>query len=72
MLTEDDLRDVPLLVFANKQDLANTMSVNQVNERLGLNQIKNREWYIQSTSATTGDGLYKGLEWISNAINKKE
>merc|ERR1712014_420628 len=48
MLAEDELRDAVLLVFANKQDLPNAMSVNEVTERLGLNQLRNRQWYIQS------------------------
>ena len=52
MLAEDEL------IFANKQDLPNPMSVNQVTERLGLNQLRNRKWYIQAACATTGDGLY--------------
>merc|ERR1712053_57763 len=60
MLNEDELRDAIVLVFANKQDLPNAMSVNEVTEKLGLNQLRNRQWYIQSTCATTGDGLYEG------------
>merc|ERR1711934_78256 len=37
MLAEDELRDAVVLVFANKQDLPNAMSVNEVTEKLGLN-----------------------------------
>ena len=72
MLAEDELRDAILLVFANKQDLPNAMSVNEVTEKLGLNQLRNRQWYIQSTCATTGDGLYEGLDWLSSTLNKKK
>mmetsp|Transcript_62009 Transcript_62009/g.98192 ORF Transcript_62009/g.98192 Transcript_62009/m.98192 type:complete len:189 (+) Transcript_62009:26-592(+) len=72
MLAEDELRDAVVLVFANKQDLPNAMSVNEVTERLGLNQMRNRQWYIQSTCATTGDGLYEGLDWLSNTLNKNK
>merc|ERR1712087_530274 len=72
MLAEDELRDAALLVLANKQDLPNAMSVNEVTERLSLNQLRNRQWYIQSTCATTGDGLYEGLDWLSNTLNKKK
>merc|ERR1712228_599908 len=71
MLADDELRDAALLVFANNQDLPNAMSVSEVTERLGLNQLRNRQWYIQSTCATTGDGLYEGLDWLSNTLNKK-
>merc|ERR1719333_1449548 len=72
MLAEDELRDAILLVFANKQDLPNAMPVAEVTERLGLNQIRNRQWYIQATCATTGDGLYEGLDWLSSTLSKKK
>ena len=65
LLENVELRDAVLLVYANKQDLPNSMSVNEVTERLGLNTLRNRQWYIQPTCATTGDGLYEGLERIS-------
>jgi ADP-ribosylation factor 1/2 len=29
-----------------------------------------RVQYIQSTCATSGDGLYEGLEWLSNSLRK--
>merc|ERR1711991_702975 len=69
MLREDELRDAKLLVFANKQDLPNAMSVAEVTDKLGLHALRNRKWYIQSCCATSGDGLYEGLDWLSNALN---
>jgi len=72
MLAEDELRDAVLLVFANKQDLPNAMSVNEVTEKLGLNQLRNRKWYIQATCATTGDALYEGLDWLSTTLKSKK
>merc|ERR1712053_40026 len=47
MLAEDELRDAVLLVFANKQDLPNALSVQKITEALQLNDIRNRAWYIQ-------------------------
>ena len=71
MLNEDELREAVLLVYANKQDLPNAMSVNEVTEKLGLNTMRSRTWYIQATCATTGDGLYEGLDWLSNILKSK-
>jgi ADP-ribosylation factor protein 1 len=71
MLNEDELRDAVLLVFANKQDLPNAMSVAEVTDKLGLHSIRNRKWYIQSTCATSGDGLYEGLDWLSSTLSGK-
>ncbi|KAK3392988.1 ADP-ribosylation factor family-domain-containing protein [Podospora didyma] len=70
MLNEDELRDAALLVFANKQDLPNAMSPAEVTDKLGLTSLRQRSWYIQSTCATSGDGLYEGLEWLSNTVGK--
>lgn len=68
MLNEDELRNALLLIFANKQDLPNAMSATEITEQLGLHSLRNRVWYIQSTCATTGDGLYEGLEWLSTNL----
>merc|ERR1712013_181062 len=71
MLQEDELREATLLVFANKQDLPNALSASELTDKLGLHQIRNRSWYIQATCATSGDGLYEGLDWLSNELKKK-
>ena len=72
MLSEDELRDAVLLVFANKQDLPNAMPVSELTEKLGLHSLRYRKWYIQATCATTGDGLYEGLDWLSANIASKK
>merc|ERR1712072_766533 len=72
MLGEDDMRDAVLLVFANKQDLPNAMTAAEVTEKLGLHSMRNRQWFIQSACATTGDGLYEGLDWMSRTLTSKK
>jgi len=70
MLNEDELREALLLVFANKQDLPNAMNAAEITDKLGLHSLRQRAWYIQSTCATSGDGLYEGLEWLSTSLRK--
>ncbi len=72
MLAEEELRDACLLVFANKQDLPNAMSTAEVTEKLGLQSMRQREWYIQGSCATTGEGLYEGLDWLAAACKKQK
>merc|ERR1712032_656424 len=72
MLNEDEMRDAVLLVFANKQDLPNAMAAAEVTEKVGLHGLRNRQWYIQSACATTGDGLYEGLDWLSRTLSAKK
>lgn len=71
MLNEDELRDALLLVFANKQDLPNAMNAAEITDKLGLHSLRQRNWYIQATCATSGDGLYEGLEWLSTNLKRK-
>ena len=70
MLNEDELRDSVLLVFANKQDLPNAMNAAEMTEKLGLPGIRHRDWYIQACCATTSDGLYEGLDWLTARLQK--
>ncbi|GBM78275.1 ADP-ribosylation factor 6 [Araneus ventricosus] len=51
------------------QDLPNAMKPHEVQEKLGLTRIHDRVWYVQPSCATTGDGLYEGLMWLT-ANNK--
>ena len=68
MLNEDELRDAILLIFANKQDLPNSMTAAEITDKLGLHSLRSRNWYIQATCATSGNGLYEGLDWLSNQL----
>ena len=43
-LNEDELQDCIVLVLANKQDLPNAMSVEEVTDKMRLNSLKNRNW----------------------------
>ena len=70
MLNEDELRDAVLLVFANKQDLPNAMNPSDLTDKLGLQSLRQRTWYIQGTCATSGEGLYEGLDWLSAQLAK--
>merc|ERR1712072_1246110 len=72
ILGEDEMRDAVLLVFANKQDLPNAMPAADVTEKLGLSGMRNRQWFMQSACATTGDGLYEGLDWMSRTLSSKK
>lgn len=71
MLNEDELRDAVLLVFANKQDLPNAMSCAEIVEKLSLSSITNRKWHVEATCATTGEGLYEGLGWLADILQKR-
>ncbi|XP_076395476.1 ADP-ribosylation factor-like protein 3 isoform X1 [Megachile rotundata] len=71
LLLEEKLRGVPLLVYANKQDLGQAVTAAEIAEGLGLHNIKDRDWQIQSCIATEGKGVKEGLEWACKNIKRK-
>eukprot|EP00931_Biecheleriopsis_adriatica_P061448 TRINITY_DN36948_c0_g1_i1.p1 TRINITY_DN36948_c0_g1~~TRINITY_DN36948_c0_g1_i1.p1 ORF type:complete len:211 (-),score=53.70 TRINITY_DN36948_c0_g1_i1:21-629(-) len=69
MLKREEMRDAVLLVMANKRDMPNAMNNQELAQRLGLHGLsKGREWHVQETTATTGDGLHEGLDWLAESI----
>lgn len=71
LMEEDELKDACLLVFANKQDMPEARSVQEVADALEVTSIKQRSWYIQACSATTGDGVRDGLDWLAEKLASK-
>ncbi|KAJ8598944.1 hypothetical protein CTAYLR_009640 [Chrysophaeum taylorii] len=68
LLQQDELRDACLLVYANKQDLPNAVSASEITEKFELTRFRTRKWFVQSCAATTGDGLYEGLDWMAKSL----
>ncbi|KAG0049870.1 hypothetical protein BGZ89_004055 [Linnemannia elongata] len=67
--TLNTLKDAVLLVYANKQDRLNALSVTEVKERLELEaRGEGRRWHIQGCSATTGDGILEGMTWMATQV----
>lgn len=70
MLNEDELQNAALLIFANKQDLPNALSCGEITDKFGLHSLRSKKWYVQATCAPQGNGLYEGLDWLSNELSK--
>ncbi len=60
-----------LLVLANKQDLPDAMKTADLSQKLGLHEMRGREWFIQDACATTGAGIYEGLDWLSRTLSAR-
>ena len=61
LLAESHLSKVPLLVFANKQDLVHALEPSEIQEKLELDNIQDRNWMIIACSATKNEGLSDGF-----------
>ena len=80
VINDDSIpRGVPLLIFANKQDLPQAISTSKVVDMLGLHSLRGHKWHVQgnhlkflslpkhiiASSAVTGDGLCEGMNIMS-------
>lgn len=73
---EKTLKTVPLLVFANKCDMPQSVNPLEVVEKLELEKFSDtmadksfrRSWKLFKSSCMTGEGLYEGLNWLSQEI----
>lgn len=70
LLNETELLNADLLIFANKQDLPHAVSPSKIAEHLGLGPIR-QKWHMQACCATSGEGLYEGLDWLASHMTNK-
>lgn len=70
MMANEVLASSVLLVFANKQDLPNALSCADLTKTLELHTLK-QDWHVHATCATSGKGLYEGLDYLREMLEKK-
>jgi signal recognition particle receptor subunit beta len=73
----------PIVIFANKQDLPNALSPQEIREAMQVESFPDCillkyilivltnngiEWYVCGSNARTGKGLSEGLDWLINHI----
>lgn len=61
-------RRVPILVFANKMDLKDSLSPVQCSNKMGLHDLTNKPWHICASNGLTGEGLNDGVDWLTDQI----
>uniref|UniRef100_A0A7S4NQ02 Uncharacterized protein n=1 Tax=Paramoeba aestuarina TaxID=180227 RepID=A0A7S4NQ02_9EUKA len=72
LVEADELQDSCFLVLANKQDLPNAMSPEEIIEEMGLHEIKHVNWEVFPVCAITGEGLEEGMDWLVAYVHNKE
>jgi ADP-ribosylation factor protein 1 len=72
LMEEDEIKNACVLIWANKQDLPHSMSVAKVMDLLELGKFRNRNFFVQGCQATSGAGLYEGLDWVKTAIERQD
>jgi ADP-ribosylation factor-like protein 6 len=74
MLDDKNVRGgtVPILFLANKIDLPNSASVDEISQALCLNQLSGRPCHIAATDALKGDGVEDALKWLASVMKSIE
>ena len=68
ILTSDEMRNVPVTVIANKQDLPDAMSPAELIDGLHLRKLNGHKWHVQGACAINGDGIYESLEVMARQV----
>ena len=68
IINNEELKNIPLLIFGNKQDLNEATSSNKLIEFLEMEKIKNNKSFLQDSSALNGRGIKEGFDWLSNIL----
>lgn len=71
LISDEQLRNIPLLIFANKQDVQGALSACEIQERfmaqltksVPLDKISNQLFFCEG-SGITNIGVFEGLDWL--------
>ncbi|XP_060554746.1 ADP-ribosylation factor-like [Ruditapes philippinarum] len=68
-LNNENMKGVPVVIIANKQDLPGALKPSEISERMGLNDLGHcHSWHVQGASAVTSEGVFEGVEMMATLI----
>ncbi|NWI50477.1 ARL14 protein, partial [Calyptomena viridis] len=66
ILKNESLKNVPVVVLANKQDLPGALNAEEITRRFKMKKYcSDRDWYVQPCCAITGEGLAEALQRVT-------
>jgi small GTP-binding protein len=65
------LKNCPMLVFANKQGIEGAVTPDQLAAALDLQVLDANRYHVEASCAVTGVGLAEGMNWLSEAVTGK-
>mmetsp|Transcript_13629 Transcript_13629/g.50988 ORF Transcript_13629/g.50988 Transcript_13629/m.50988 type:complete len:184 (-) Transcript_13629:68-619(-) len=68
VLKHESLKNVPLIIFANKSDLPRARSAAEIATAMNLVEDEasptHRAWHVGACCAKTGEGVDEGMRWV--------
>ena len=70
LLSHPDIqaKRIPILFFANKMDLPDSLSSIKCSSLLELERVKEKPWHMCASNALTGEGLSEGIDWLTDQL----
>ncbi|NXA68024.1 ARL14 protein, partial [Mohoua ochrocephala] len=66
ILKNESIKNVPVVVLANKQDLPGALNAEEITRRFKMKKYcSDRNWYVQPCCALTGEGLAEALQRVA-------
>ncbi|KAI3899431.1 hypothetical protein MKW92_010129 [Papaver armeniacum] len=72
LLRHEDLQGAPLLIVANKQDLAGAVSVDELSRYLDLKELDERQHMFEAVCAHDGTGVKEGIDWLVEVMQRSK
>ncbi|EGW02041.1 ADP-ribosylation factor-like protein 14 [Cricetulus griseus] len=69
ILKNEHIKNAPVVILANKQDLPGALSAEDITRMFKVKKLcSNRNWYVQPCSAVTGEGLDAGFRKLTEFV----
>ncbi|KAK7303246.1 hypothetical protein RJT34_14148 [Clitoria ternatea] len=72
VLRHEDLQGAPLLILANKQDLPEAVSAEEISRYLDLKKLDERVYMFEAVSAFDGMGIRESVEWLVEVMERSK
>ncbi len=69
LLDFEDMKKIPVIIIANKQDIDSSLSLIEIEKYMRLPEIQN-PYHIYGTCATTGEGLLKAFSHMTELVKQ--
>jgi ADP-ribosylation factor-like protein 1 len=70
LFSSKEIEKAVFLVLANKQDMKEAMTVEQIIHLFGLQNLEANTWSIYGISAINGTGIEPAFDWLIDNLNK--
>ncbi|KAF7813267.1 ADP-ribosylation factor-related protein 1 [Senna tora] len=72
VLRHEDLQGAPLLILANKQDLPEAVSSDEIARYLDLKKLDERVYMFEAVSGYDGMGIKESVEWLVDVMERSK